>query len=82
MNSSNQGNSQGQGAINQQGASAGSQQGGARSEPNFVLVDADPDFDSGDEQRILGEVRRADRTRNRQSAEEQNQQGGQNKSGG
>lgn len=82
MNSSNQGNSQGLGASNQQGASAGSQQGGARSEPNFVLVDTDPDFDSSDDQRILGEVRRADRARSRQSGEEQNQQGGQNKSGG
>ncbi|MDC8759146.1 hypothetical protein [Janthinobacterium fluminis] len=86
MNSSNKGNSQGnrpdtQGGSqdNQQGSSSGAQQS---SEQNFVLVDFDEGLDIGDEQFILGEVRRADRARNRQSSEGQNQQGGEDKSSG
>ncbi len=83
MNSSNQGNSQGNSQEgsqeSQQGASSGSQQSSQREDPNFVLVDFDEGLDIGDEQFILGEVRRADRARNRQSAEDQHQQGGQEK---
>ncbi|MFM9434098.1 hypothetical protein ACFDR9_001147 [Janthinobacterium sp. CG_23.3] len=78
MNSSNQGNSQGNSQESQQGSSSGAQQRAEREDPNFILVDFDEGFDIGDEQFILGEVRRADRARNRQSAEEQ-QQGGQEK---
>lgn len=81
MNSSKQGNSQGTSQDSQQGADSGSRQSGGREEPNFVLVDFDEGVDIGDEQFILGEVRRADRARNRQSAEGDNQQGGRDKSG-
>ncbi len=79
MNSSNQGNSQGNSQDSQQGSSSGAQQRAEREDPNFVLVDFDEGLDIGDEQFILGEVRRADRARNRQSAEDQHQQGGQEK---
>lgn len=80
MNSSKQGNSQGNSQDGQQGAASGSRQSSEREEPNFVLVDFDEGVDIGDEQFILGEVRRADRARNRQSAEGGNQQGGRDKS--
>ena len=73
MNSSNQGNSQGNIQDSQQGTSSGARQSGEREDPNFVLVDFDEGLDIGDEQFILGEVRRADRARNRQSAEGQHQ---------
>lgn len=80
MNSSKQGNSQGNSQDGQQGAASGSRQSSEREEPNFVLVDFDEGVDIGDEQFILGEVRRADRARNRQSAEGDSQQGGRDKS--
>jgi hypothetical protein len=80
MNSSKQGNSQGNSQDGQQGAASGSRQSSEREEPNFVLVDFDEGVDIGDEQFVLGEVRRADRARNRQSAEGDNQQGGRDKS--
>ena len=80
MNSSKQGNSQGNSEDGQQGAASGSRQSSEREEPNFILVDFDEGVDIGDEQFILGEVRRADRARNRQSAEGDNQQCGRNKS--
>lgn len=84
MNSSKQGNSQGNSQEgsqeSQQGVTSGSRQSSEREEPNFILVDFDEGVDIGDEQFILGEVRRADRARNRQSAEGDNQQGGRDKS--
>lgn len=78
MNSTNQGNNQGSGRGSQQGASPGSRQSGADAS-DVVQVDFDEDVDIADEPFILGEVRRADRVRNRQSTEGQSHQGGRDK---
>lgn len=78
MNSSNQGNSQGGSPENSTPASR--QSGNAQ---NFVLVDSELGLDIGNDPFVLGEVRRAERSGNRQSGSEQSQhQGGQNQQGG
>ncbi|MET3131692.1 hypothetical protein AAKU55_001955 [Oxalobacteraceae bacterium GrIS 1.11] len=66
MNSSNQGNSQGN--IQDGSTSSGAMQSD-QSRQNFVLVDAEPVVDGIDDGYILGEVRRVDRVRSRRNAE-------------
>lgn len=80
MNSSNQGNSQG---GNPENSTPASRQSGNQSAQNFVLVDSELGLDIGNDPFVLGEVRRVDRSGNRQSSggEQSRQQGGQNQSG-
>lgn len=79
MNSSHQGNSQGGSPENSTPASppANQQRGNAQ---NFVLVDSELGLDIGNDPFVLGEVRRVDRSGNRQSGTEgqSQQQGGRN----
>ncbi|HAT29557.1 MAG TPA: hypothetical protein DCW29_01495 [Janthinobacterium sp.] len=67
MNSSNQGNSQGNSQIKQQGTSYGNMQSGEQN----LQSDTEQGFDLADQAFILGEVRRVDSVRNRQSADQE-----------